>query len=256
MVNHSTIRLLLPLLLSAASMTLIATAACLASDSNNEARAILDRHVAATGGEAAILEAKEMHYQGSIAVQGIEGTFDLYRGDGKILLVIDLPGVGKIQQGYDGTTGWQMGQGSPGLLKGADLEQLQYQANPAAQLRRSEDYKSIEFLGEVEFEGKTLNAVALESLGGRMSTEYFKPDSGLRYATVSSQDTPAGRQEVTVLYTENREFGRLTLPTHLVQKGLGPELVRNVLDVTYGPIDDSIFALPDPIAELLTEGAP
>ena len=237
--------------LSAACLLLLASVALQAADDGPSARQILDRHVAALGGESAIRAAVGMHYTGTFELQSLEGSFELHRGDGRVVISLDAPGIGNIRQGYDGKTGWETGQTGPTLLEGTQLEQMQYMAEPDSELRPRSAYRSIESLGPSELDGEMLNAVELVTLGGDVITEYYHPETGLRFASVSTQETLAGKAEVALVYTQYRRFGDLEVATRIEQRSSGQVLVRNVDEVRFGPIDDAVFALPESIVELV-----
>ena len=235
---------------TAACLFLAASAAVHAADQPS-AREILDLHVAALGGEKAIRAPLGIHYTGTFELQGLEGTFEMYRGDQQVVFSLDAPGIGNISQGFNGEIGWATGQAGPALLDGTQLEQMKYLAQPDNELRLPSSYQSIETLGPSEIDGETFNALELVTLGGDVITEYYHPDTGLRFASVSQQETLAGSQEVALIYTDYRRFGDLKVATRIEQRSGGQVLVRNVDAVQFGAIDEAVFELPDPIVELI-----
>src|SRR5574339_831898 len=94
------------------------------------ARQIVDRHVAAIGGRAAIMAHTSSHATGTISIPsaGLSGPLEVFaaRPD-KSLLKMSLGGLGDLQEGFDGTIGWSISaMTGPTLLQGKQLEQKRF----------------------------------------------------------------------------------------------------------------------------------
>ncbi|MFM8641819.1 MAG: hypothetical protein ACKOEP_03155, partial [Phycisphaerales bacterium] len=73
------------------------------------AKAVFAKHLAAIGGEEAWAAKTGMVSTGSMEIPaaGLKGTMKMSAMvPAKVLVEIDLPGMGKTASGFDGTTGW------------------------------------------------------------------------------------------------------------------------------------------------------
>src|SRR5689334_9352199 len=70
------------------------------------ARQIVTRFVAAMGGEAAYRAVKSIHARGTMEIAGqqIRGDLELFSArPARALYRVTVPGIGRIEQGYNGT---------------------------------------------------------------------------------------------------------------------------------------------------------
>src|SRR5438128_1305228 len=70
---------------------------------------ILDKFVTAIGGKSAVQKQNSRFSKGTfeMAAMGISADLEVYeKAPNKQLVVINIPGIGKVQQGYNGSTGW------------------------------------------------------------------------------------------------------------------------------------------------------
>ena len=92
------------------------------------ARDVVDRHIAAIGGEAAYKGVKSIHATGrfEIPAQRITGDLDLFEGrPDKQLYRVNVPGVGRVENGYNGKVGWTVSPLSgPEVLSGRQLSEV------------------------------------------------------------------------------------------------------------------------------------
>ncbi len=214
------------------------------------ARAVIDRHLEAVGGAATVLDRHAVSFRGRFEVQGISGPFVLLRDDGRMKFRVDLEGFGSLSQGFDGTVGWEMGQSGPTLLDGARLESLELQTHPRNEVRDAKLYPTLERLADAEFEGKSMHKVRLVTASGDESIEFYDPDTGLRRGSVSTLETPAGPQEVTLVYDDYEEFDGLKVATTIVQRAAGQEIVRTIESVDFGAPSAADFEAPAEIRDL------
>src|SRR5688572_19794469 len=72
------------------------------------ARSVIDRHVAAIGGRAAVLGHSSTRATGefSVVAAGMKGTLEVFAAKpDKSLVKINIPGVGNVVEAYNGTHG-------------------------------------------------------------------------------------------------------------------------------------------------------
>jgi hypothetical protein len=63
-----------------------------------------------SGGAQALAKAKNAVMTGTVEMAGhnITGPVELYQDGSKSYTAIDLPGIGKVEEGFDGETAWEM----------------------------------------------------------------------------------------------------------------------------------------------------
>jgi hypothetical protein len=219
------------------------------------AREILDRHVAAIGGAEAIRARSSSKATGKVEItsMGLEGTVEIFSAKpNKALLRTELPGLGQIVRGYDGTIGWSINPlTGPMLLQGRELEQTAFDADFYGELRASSRYSSIETVEKTQFEGRSCYKVKLVRAGGEESFEFYDVETSLRTGVVRPQESEMGSTMVTSVETGYRRFGPLLVPTTLHQRIMGTSQTVTLEAVEFDTVDPEVFALPPAIRALI-----
>lgn len=218
------------------------------------ARRIVDRYVETLGGRAVIMSDTASHTTGlfEVPAAGLAGQIDIYAAaPNRMLVKTDFPQMGQVMSGFDGTTAWSIDpmQG-PMVLEGKQLEDTRIQADYYARLHDASKFSSMETTGLVDFEGKQAYNVRLVRTNGDVIEELFDPETGLLVGSVATRDTPMGPVTVTSVIGDYKRFGRQLVPTRVVQRVAGQEVVVTISAVSYDPVDPAVFALPDPIKAL------
>jgi hypothetical protein len=191
--------------------------------------AVLDRFVESTGGAEAYSKIHSMHMTGSMAMaaMGIKGVVTIYSAEpNKVSLTTDLPGVGKITEGSDGTNAWSYSamQG-PQLKKGQELSDALREAWFHKETDWRSIYKSAELTGVEDVNGKPAYKLVLTPKSGPPETQYYDKDSGLMIRHQSVRKTPFGEIPVDVAITGYRtECTSVKLPHSVVQSVAGQKI--------------------------------
>ena len=213
------------------------------------AKDLVARHVTAIGGRDAILKHTSVRLEGDFEVPaaGLEGTLLVVQTrDGRSAMKINVPGMGELAGGYDGTTGWSMNpmQG-PRVLEGAELTQMKEDAGFQAMLRESPAIASMVTVERAALGGVTCYKVKVTYTSGRVVHDCYAEDTGLLAGTIATQETPMGAVDVATLMSDWKEFGGLRIATRLRQQAMGQEQVMVINDVRFDdPADAAVFALP------------
>ena len=218
------------------------------------ARQILDRYVQAIGGREAVTKNRSSHTTGlfEVPAAGLVGQIDVYAAaPNRMFVKTNFPQMGEVTSGYDGTTAWSVDpmQG-PMLLEGKQLEDTRVQADFYGRLHEASSFSSMETTGLIDFEGKQAYSVRLVRTNGDVVEELFDPTTGLHVGSVATRDTPMGPVTVTSVVSEYKKFGDQLVPTRVVQKVAGQEIVVTISSVTYDSVDPSLFELPASIKAL------
>src|SRR4051812_31826359 len=117
------------------------------------ARAVINRYIEVAGGKDAFLKHSSVLMKGKTEVSGkdLGGGLTLATAKpNKMLLVIDLAGIA-IRTGFDGKVGWQVNPlTGPSIMEGAELRDLERQADFFSILHADKDYKSMQNAGKVD----------------------------------------------------------------------------------------------------------
>jgi zinc protease len=214
------------------------------------AEQILEKNIAASGGRAAFDKIKTTTMKGTLNVKsnGIKGTIEITaKSPDKVLVNSTLPGVGVMQQGYDGKTGWSQDPFT-GLrkLEGAELEALKRQAQFNEQLNYKSFYTKVSLIGKQKLNGKEVYALKMIPKTGKPSTSYFDAKTFLLIKQDMVTESPQGTFPVESLISEYKTIDGVKFPTVMQQKvGNVAEMEMRFTDITNNtPVEDKIFAMP------------
>ena len=213
------------------------------------AQALFDKHAAAVGGMAAFRATMARTEVGTadITFASISAGYERKVGGGRMLMTIDVPGFGQVQQGFDGTIAWAMDpqSGASKMDAGMTADVLS-STSPTAGLWESGSYTSAEVLDAADFEGAKTWPVKIVSKSGRARTVYYDQATGLKIGEVIQQ--PSGEQKN--LYSAYKRFGAISVATKVTQGTPNGDIVLNTTAVTFNAIDAAIFVLPAAVKSL------
>lgn len=223
------------------------------------AREVLERYAKAIGGKEAFQKHKSQHATGTVSMpaQNMNGKMEVFAArPNKLLIKMNLPGVGELNTAYDGKVGWVQSQLTGAmLLEGTMLQQVAGQADFDHSLHDPADYKSAEVLGSENFEGEDCYKLKLVHKTGFESTEYFSKKTGLQKGFTAAQESPLGTITATTVVSEYRKFEDLQLPAKVRQRAAGIETVMTIDEIKFDAIDMSVFARPAEVTALLQNSA-
>lgn len=226
-----------------------------AQDTLPNGRELVDRYVELIGGRDAVMSRPIIRSTGSFQMpaMGITGELVTYQAQpGRNVVQVNIPGLGEIRSGFDGTVGWSMDpiQG-PRVMTGAELDHTREEANFASTIRDPSLVTEAETVERTEMNGKACWRVRLTWRSGRETFDCYAEDAGLLVASVSTQDSPMGSIQITTLLDDYEEFGGFRIPTRMTQHMMGQEQVMVIEEVDFPSLDESVFALPPEIQALV-----
>ena len=219
------------------------------------ARSILDRHVEAIGGRAAVLSHSSTTARGTLSIPktGLTGMLEMYGAKpNKSLLKITLGGLGELTEAFDGTHGWsQTPMTGPMLLEGKQLEDRKFDSEFHSELREESRYASISTVERTEFDGRPCYKLRLVRKSGGEDFEFYDVATGLKAGSVTTRETNMGTVTGTAIEAGYRKFGNLLQPTTLKNVVAGVEQVITITAVEYDTVPSSIFVMPAEIKALI-----
>lgn len=219
------------------------------------ADSVLQHYLDATGGAKAYDAVKTEVATGSfiIPAANITGTIHSYSSvPNKNYIVIELAGVGKIEEGTDGTIAWENSAMQGARIKTGDEAAAELrQSAPDLHTNWKKYYKSAEVAGTDTVNGKLCYKVILTPPAGSPETQYYDKDSGLLLKQTATYETPMGKVPTEIFLDDYRKQGDLLLPFHTLNHVAGQEFETKLDKVEINaPVEDSVFALPAEIKAL------
>lgn len=239
-----------------ASAALLAGTCLASADALPSAESILNKYVEATGGRAAYEKIQTTLSTGTfeLPAAGLKGAIKIYNQEpNKSYSVVDLAGIGKIEEGCDGATAWQLS-----ALQGARIKSG---SERAAALRASsmktrldwrQNFKSIETVGSDTVDGKPVYVVLLTPKEGKPEKEFYDKTSGLLLKESMIMATPMGEIPTESTFSDYRPESGLIIPHRLGQSAVGQQfaIVIDSFSINNGVPKDR-FELPPQIKALV-----
>lgn len=218
------------------------------------ARQVIDEYVQAIGGEDAIRSANHRHFRGRMSMPAAGMTMDMEMWQArpnKMLMVMSIPGLGEIRQGYDGQVAWSTNpmQG-PRIIEGAELAQTLRQADFDANLRFEHLFPTMETVALDSAQGRSCWRVRMVAENGDEAFGCFDRETDLLLSLTSTVESEMGTIESVVEFHDYRQFGAVKMPARTVMNTMGQQMEMQVIEVSTAPVADSVFALPPEIQAL------
>ncbi|WP_420129533.1 hypothetical protein [Longimicrobium sp.] len=204
------------------------------------AREIIARYWTAIGGVQAVSAPRFRRTIGEMTTDGLTMSVNFIQArPDRMVMRGEIPGLGTVEQGFDGTIGWMVvpGQGAR-LLQGPELQQVQNQAKFDSNLRFDE-YPVMETIGRAEVDGRACWQVRMVTPENDEARGCFGVDDG--YLLSISVTTP---EQTTITFGDYRPFGALTLPGRTVVTAAGQQVVLTVSAIHHDPIPAAEFEPP------------
>lgn len=227
------------------------------------AQSVLDRYVEVTGGQAAYGKVKTMTATGTMEIQGqnVRGEVRMYRAEGsKYYQVVELPGIGKQEDGSNGTVVWDKTVLGPRIKTGAERFLATCASGALSEygrgaLEKDSCYSKVEYVGEEMLNGKGVHRLRLTPKEGKPEEHFFEKDSGLLVKTRMILPSPMGEIPITTTVVEYRKVEGITTPVKLKNEMGAVAMVLAFQTVKFNEaIPETMFALPPEIAALAKAG--
>lgn len=219
------------------------------------AQAIVARHIEAIGGAEAYRAVRSVHARGRLEIpaQGIVAAFELFTArPARMLYRVTVPGVGRIENGYDGQRGWSVNPISgPELLTGRQLTEAAEDAWFEGPLHEPARVRELTTLEQTTFDGRPAWKVHVVFHTGLDQIEYFDVETGLQIGSESMRATPQGVVPTVNVLRDYQKFGELLQATTFVQRAMGFEQVVTLTSCEYDQVPDDTFDPPPSISALL-----
>lgn len=216
---------------------------------------LVARHVAAIGGADAWRALTSLRATGTIELpaQNLRGTFETMAGrPARAVLRVDMGGIGRVEQGFDGEVGWTIDpMTGPSLVTGGPLQEMKNDAHFDGALFPSDLVASVVTTARTEFDGRAAFKATVTYVSGQTRDEYFDVESGRLLGSEGISETPMGKVPIKVILRDYKVFGAITQPTRLIQSAMGVDQHFVVEAVELDAVKPEAFELPPVIRAIV-----
>ncbi|MBZ0235914.1 MAG: hypothetical protein K8M05_26540 [Deltaproteobacteria bacterium] len=222
------------------------------------AESIIEAHITATGGRAARQAITSMRATGTmrIAKVGIGGKVEMrMRAPNLAHVVVDIDGLGRTQNGSDGTTVWEKSAMTGArVLEGAERERALRAATLHSELAWRELFTKVELLGEAEFAGRPAWKLAFTTPLGDVETHYYDRETKLELGKEEIAKTQMGEFPTRSTYADYKSYGGLMMASKVIETTQGMDIELTIDAVEMNPsLPADAFAVPADIAPLVAK---
>lgn len=214
------------------------------------AKAILDRYIKETGGAASYARIKTESMEGTMEMKaaGLKGKMSGVKSKDLSYNVLELEGVGKVEEGWDGSTAWEKSAiAGPRVMSGEEAAFRSREAIVGKDAKWESIYASAKTTGIEDINGEECYVVVLTPKTGKPETRYYSRKTGLLTKVKFVMTSQMGEVpfEATVGdYKKDPKLGILA-STKQVAKMAGQEMVLTTDKLTYNePVPDERFTPP------------
>ena len=210
---------------------------------------ILNKYVAAVGGQAAIDKLKTRVMKGTYAgANGTEMPYEVIRSaPDKGYLSLTTPN-GIIEQGINGNTGWQKNQQGVREITGQALADLKISAQFFRDLKLKEQYSRMRVTGKDKIGDREVYVVGASMADNRAERLFFDTETGLLLRRIAYTRTMIGIIPEQTDFEDYREVEGVKFPFIVRVSSIdvgNPVSTRKFTEIKLNvPVDDSKFQMP------------
>ena len=210
---------------------------------------VLTKYVKAIGGKEAHQKLTSRTAKGTfeIPAMGISAAAELFaKAPNKSLTVIDVPGYGVVQEGFDGTVAWAM-EPQNGLREkaGAELAATKRDEDFYRDLHFKELYPKLEIAGKESIGDREAYGMKATAADGTVDKFYFDTQSGLLVRADIERETPQGKLPIQTFFEDYKEVDGVKIPFTVRQSTAAFSFVVKLTEVKHNvEISDAKFAKP------------
>jgi len=206
---------------------------------------LLDKYLAAVGGEAALQKVTSLVEKGNITANGRQLPIEVYaKAPDKRLSVMHLPN-GESITAFDGKQGWLSNNGHAHLMSAAenDAERISADMRFASNVKTL--YKKFNVLPGEKIDGHDTYLVVGRNEGQPPLRLYLDQQSGQLLRLVRYAETALGRMPTQIDYADYRDEGGVKIPLRWTLARPGGRFTIQISQVEQNvPVEDAKFAPP------------
>lgn len=206
---------------------------------------VLERHVEAMGGQAAINRVTSRVITGTVDVAGISrgGSFETHAlAPDKMLTVIQAHPMGTIRIGFNGKNGWYLTGGTVRALKGVELATLQREADFYSPLRIRNNFAKVTLPGMSKIGYRDVYVLDLQPLSGALERLYIDAQTYLPVRINTVRTVGRVSEPVEIYFDDWRDFEGIKYPFSTSQSSPSVKLGFTVKEIRHNvTVDPRLF---------------
>lgn len=219
---------------------------------------ILNKYIAAIGGQAALDKLKTRTMKGTYAAaNGESAAFEVDQAaPEKFHLAITLP-QGKMERSFDGAVGWERGPRGVSELGGQMLVDMKGAFSMFSNVKLKEQFTRMSVRKD-KLNDRDVFMIAATRVDGKRERLYFDAESGLLLRRSSSVQTPIGVVPQEMSFEDYRDVDGVKVPfaISILTVDQGSTATLKYTDIKNVPVDESIFNRPPSPPPAAPAGAP
>jgi len=206
---------------------------------------LLDKYLAAVGGEAALQKVTSRVEKGEINANGHKLPIEVYaKAPDKRLSIMHLPN-GESVTAFDGKQGWLSNAGHPHLMSAAENDALRIDADLYFPAHVKSLYKKFLVAPGEKIDGHETYLVIGRNEGQPPLRLYVDQQSGLLVRLVRYAETAFGRNPTQIDYADYRDEGGVKIPFRWTLSRPGNRFTIQINQVERNvPVEDAKFTPP------------
>lgn len=228
------------------------------SDDLPSGESLIKRCIESEGGAKAIDRARTAVMTGTVELTGhnLSGPLQIFEQGNKSYTSIELPGIGKMEEGFDGEVAWESNvlQG-PRVKDGEELAAAKRDSRISLLGDWKDFYKSAVTVGPEDVNGKPAWKVRMTPIEGKgVENFFFDRTTGLLVKMTQTLPTALGDIPVEMTMGDYREVDGIQTPFLMTQAAMGQNMALHIEKVTYNAkIPEGRFDLPADVKALISK---
>ncbi len=218
---------------------------------------LVKRSIAKSGGAEALKKIKNSTMTGSmnLPAQNMSGTLKIYSEGERSYTVVELPGIGKVEDGSDGETAWEMSVLQGARIKEGSEKTAMKNASSISMLSNfSERFSALKTTGMEDVEGKPAYKVEATPKEGKPITLFFDKESSLIVKLSMVVSSPMGEIPADTMISDYKMVDGIMTPFTMTQKVMTASIITHFDSVKYNAeLPKDIFVLPAQIKALVEQ---
>lgn len=214
--------------------------------------AVLGRYNQAVGGVEAIQKVQSMTVRGEAQSSAGPGksTFVYYARPFKSLIRLTRPDGIEITGGFDGKVSWIITPQGASIDKTTPIESIRRDKDLQYSLHKKDYFKKLEMAGVTDFEGHKCYWLHGVTNWGKDNNQFYDVATGLLVGYRFESDDASKTTRVQV-FDDYKSFGGPLIATKNISRAGDQSQTFTYSSVSYEPVADSLFELPEAVKALL-----
>lgn len=219
------------------------------------AKELHEKYIESLGGKAAMEKATTRILKGKVEVPSanLNGKMTMISAaPNKAKITQELPGIGKVERGTDGTKAWEITPMGPRIIDGDELADFLRSSDVAAELNL-EKYYTIKTVGKEALKGGDAYDVEMTSTRDKSIVhQFYDAKSGMLVKRTETVKSEMGEIATETTFEDYTVYGPLKAPKISRQKVMGTEIIMTVEGIEFpDSLPADTFEPPAQIKELL-----